>query len=425
MSYSTQMALDFMEDVSLATGTNNKKNVCLKYYNKYKEDFTDFMNDCLSPYIKFGISKETLSEKNRDSFIDSKHHYSFDSLHDLIHELKEFPNGCDLNKTYVCSFIDSYKDDLPQYTDYLERIFLRNLRIGIDVKNINSALGFTAVKSFDCMLAEPFDEKRIETITDYIAEPKLDGVRLLTFMYYGHNEMTTRNGKVVTGYAELDKQITQLKQDHPYLVGYIIDGELVGKNFDKTMEDLYSKKSIDKKARYIVFDILSIDDFVNKSKTPIWSERRVALLSTIGNTFYDNIEVVQHHTITSFSALTQFNEEFIKAGYEGSVIKNKYASYDYDRSFNWMKLKPFETVDLEITEIEEGDGKYKGTTGAVIVLFNKVLVKVGSGFTDIVRDKMWDRPQDYIGETIEVQYQEITKDGSLRFPTFKRFRHDK
>ena len=58
-------------------------------------------------------------------------------------------------------------------------------------------------------------------------------------------------------------------------------------------------------------------------------------------------------------------------------------------------------------------------------IFKGVKVQVGSGFSDILREKIWNTPEAFLGRTIEVRYQEETPDGSLRFPTFVCFRNDR
>ena len=90
-----------------------------------------------------------------------------------------------------------------------------------------------------------------------------------------------------------------------------------------------------------------------------------------------------------------------------------------------MKLKAFHDVDLKIDNLLEGTGKHEGKLGSVVVRFNGVNVQVGSGFSDDLREKIWNDPEEFLERTIEVRYQEETPDGSLRFPTFVCFRNDR
>ena len=73
----------------------------------------------------------------------------------------------------------------------------------------------------------------------------------------------------------------------------------------------------------------------------------------------------------------------------------------------------------------EGTGKHSEKLGSVCIDFNGVDVSIGSGFSDDLREKIWSDQSSFIGRTIEVRYQEVTPDGSLRFPTFVCFRNDR
>ena len=116
---------------------------------------------------------------------------------------------------------------------------------------------------------------------------------------------------------------------------------------------------------------------------------------------------------------------FVDSGFEGAMIKDLDAPYRFGRGYEVMKLKTFHDVDLVIESLEEGTGKHAGKLGSVTVTFNGVAVRVGSGFSDELRESVWCEPDSFIGRMIEVRYQEVTPDGSLRFPTFVCFRNDR
>lgn len=83
------------------------------------------------------------------------------------------------------------------------------------------------------------------------------------------------------------------------------------------------------------------------------------------------------------------------------------------------KVKPKITVDIRITKIIEGTGKYVGMLGAFMTDYGKV----GTGFNDDQRVELFDEA--LIGEIIEVEAMEWTKNKKLRHPSFKRMRWDK
>ena len=88
-------------------------------------------------------------------------------------------------------------------------------------------------------------------------------------------------------------------------------------------------------------------------------------------------------------------------------------------------MKEFKDVDLPILSMTEGTGKHSGRLGSVTVCFNGVNVQIGSGFSDDLREQLWLDRNSAIGRIIEIRYQEVTPDGSLRFPTFSCFRNDR
>ena len=89
-----------------------------------------------------------------------------------------------------------------------------------------------------------------------------------------------------------------------------------------------------------------------------------------------------------------------------------------------------QSADLKIIGFEEGTGKNRNTLGAIIVDYKGNKVKVGSGFSDIDRDYIWNNQKELVDKIVEVQYFEETtnkKDNniSLRFPVYLRLRSDK
>lgn len=99
-------------------------------------------------------------------------------------------------------------------------------------------------------------------------------------------------------------------------------------------------------------------------------------------------------------------------GNEGLVL------YNLD-SGEMIKVKPKYSVDIRVTGLIEGTGKFKCLLGA----FQTKYGKVGTGFSHLDRYNMYS--EDLIGSIIEVTYMEKTSGGRLRHPVFQRLRWDK
>ena len=279
------------------------------------------------------------------------------------------------------------------------------------------------------MLAKPLKQFP----TNAISEPKVDGVRIALHVDADCEvTMRTRNGEIVTGYDDIVNQFKEYAQRTSLVRQMMFDGEIVSKNFDATMEGLF-RKGGNKKGKYVVWDMLSEHEFFNRLCYLPQYDRKIRLdyiLKDIVNIQpEDCVSVMTYIYVTNEEHAYELHYDYVARGYEGSIIKDANALYSFDtksrRGYGWQKIKDFHTEDYKIISVTEGTGKYTGMMGAVFIDVNGVEVKVGSGFSDLQRKLIYDNPENYIGSYIEVQYQEKTKDGSLRFPSFKRFRYDK
>jgi ATP-dependent DNA ligase len=143
---------------------------------------------------------------------------------------------------------------------------------------------------------------------------------------------------------------------------------------------------------------------------------------------------------------------------EGAMVKDPEALYEKRKGRAWLKLKAEETEDLRIVGAYLGEPgkKYGETLGGLIVDRAGVYVCCGGGFSDNERDEIWAlwladlavADETTVEETgigrgpghiitskltgfgvlnrlIEIEFHEVTPDGSLRHPRYKIFRDDK
>lgn len=290
------------------------------------------------------------------------------------------------------------------------------------------------------MLAEstdkPFDRK------DWLYEQKLDGVRCIAQIspFLEKTELQTRTGNNITHkfpeLANLYKQVTK---------PCILDGELTSVSFNAIQHRIHQEKPLGIRIAqsqypviYHVFDIVFLN--YNSVKAIPLIERKAILNSVFAESY--QARQVAWQTGYGKSLFDKAKE----GNLEGIMAKHIYSPYVEKRSDSWLKIKNFKEATYYICGLTEGENERTTTFGSVI-LGQKVNGKlayvgnVGSGFNhdqlrmllyllDFMKGdcpfddkpntdrivKFWTRPL----LRMEVRYLELTPDGKLRFPTFRK-----
>ncbi|MCG5512881.1 RNA ligase family protein [Ectothiorhodospira shaposhnikovii] len=326
----------------------------------------------------------------------------------------------------------------PESAELLRRILLKDLRCGVTEVSVNKLMK-DLIPVFNCMLAHPFEVKRVKT-WPMMVEEKLDGMRVLGIVKGDDVEFVSRTGKLQTSLDHLKEPLLELiakkivahfsneRDRHIYEEGIVFDGEVVAASFNETVSQVRKKEKKAEDAVFTVFDIVPYRFFIEE-KFPLKFRFRRQLVTK----FIPREGAIRHSTCYLVNS-----EEEIMAIYgsvrsrngEGVIVKNPDAPYVCKRSHDWGKIKAEETVDLRVVGYYRGEGKYSEVLGGLVVKrYNREDICIGGGFSDDQRHKIWkklhDSPDEIIGSIIEINYHEVTSDGSLRHPRFKKFRHDK
>jgi len=305
---------------------------------------------------------------------------------------------------------------------WMRRILKKHLAIGVSTRTLKKAFP-DLIQTFDLSLANKFNQSRLKGLSEVAVEPKLDGIRCFSIVSGSNVQMFARSGKPITNFeSTLVPQLIKLG-DGCY------DGELMGEDFTSLMRQAYRKEDVDTSSTYLaLFDYLPTKEWNERKPKMSCSDRYEELLDRLADSEVDlNVLVPVERSIVSadYESIKECHDDYVSHGYEGAMIKDPSAPYKFGRGWEVMKFKAFHDVDLPIKTFEEGTGKHAGKLGAIVVDYKGVTVKVGSGFSDELREQIWDDQQSFIGRIVEIRYQEITPDGSLRFPTFVCFRNDR
>ena len=415
---------EFVKEITISASRKYKQDVLTKY--KDDEVIQKYLKINYDPYTIFGISEKKLHKKV------SCVAYPADNVFDLFYWLEKHNTGTDAAIKMCQETLAAIASEDQEAAALLEELICKDLSIGVDSKTINSVIP-NLIPQFSCMLAQKYFEKPEKLSGKTFAiTTKLDGFRLIALKdKFGNIKFYSRVGQLVEGLVEIE---AELKANFPNDVA--LDGELTISNyFDMPSKDAYkaASKIIRLKGdtpktglTYRVFDIMTAEEFISQSCPAIYDARRALLDSYAGKAKHIEVLPVLYRG-TDTSKITEFLDKITSEGGEGCILNLCDAPYVWNRTWNLQKVKKFDSLDLEVVDIEEGSGRLAGTLGAIHVRYKDGnIVKVGSGFSDDERKLYFSNPALILHKIVEIKFFEesTSKDPngktiySLRFPTW-------
>ena len=261
------------------------------------------------------------------------------------------------------------------------------------------------------------------------ASPKLDGIRCLKI----DGQIVSRNFKAIPNHF-----IRSVLED------VLVDGTdgeiLIGKTFQACSSGVMSEDG-EPDFVYHAFDL------VTDSLSMSYKQRLDNLKST-----YDNssqyVKVVPTKVVDSLEELLKYEDEALKAGHEGVMIRKVDGPYKCGRSTlkegTLLKLKRFTDDEALVVGFEElmhnintkekdefGNSKRSSkkegmvpanTLGALQVRKGDVEFNIGSGFDQVTRQEIWNNRASYLNKLVKFKHFEVGVKTAPRFPVFLGFR---
>lgn len=320
----------------------------------------------------------------------------------------------------------------PDDADVISKVLLKDLKIGGAISTVNKAIpGF--LPEFDISLAEPFEDER--AIYPLIAQPKIDGLRVVAFVGEGNVTYLSRAGRPFDTLESLTENILKM-----FKAGTVLDGEATSDSFLESTSAIKrktAKKEGEHNIIYSIFDVMSRDEFDNQTET----DCQMVRLMNLDQVFYDvqengfkpkNLRTLPWKLVSNAEELDEFFEEALDAGWEGVLTKDPSEPYKFTRHFGWMKIKPSDTYDVEITGFIEGKpgGKTAGILGAITYIVpgtDDVTGKVGTGFSLELRKWIWEHQDELRHTMMEISAMKREGKGMVRLqhPRFGKLRSHK
>jgi len=429
-------------EIEKTQGTNNKKALLKQFEND--TEFVKTLRWYFNNLIITGLREKKVTKIANGEWQvhpEGQKDIAKWKLRDLLEYLQECNTGRDLDAKILVTFANRFD---KKTSIGIIRIATKSWDKGLGIGRTicNNVYGENFIPMHEVMLCQDYFSD-----TDYFVgkrfaiQAKLDGFRMTIFKRGNTVSVLSRSGKDQTGnFPLIEKEVLALGPGD-----FVLDGERMPVGFmemdSKQQYKLVSestRKGGSKEVCLAVYDMMSLKD---------WEKRESDIYENRYHNYMDNlVERKQHPNgltkiiygkqkykylfalpalyigddVSEIEKWLNWAKENDK---EGVIVKDMDAMYEWDRTIACAKVKSFFDIDLPIVGFNEGKGRHKGRLGAIEVKYKGNIVKVGSGFSDVMRDEIWKNKNKYMGKTAEIVYFEETSNKaggiSLRFPTFK------
>jgi ATP-dependent DNA ligase len=308
-------------------------------------------------------------------------------------------------------------------------------------------------KKYFPMLAHTFEPattaaKKNNIVFPCFVQPKLDGLRCIMYRdpVTGDLHCQSRTGSYFDTMDHIKTSLAPIFAKHP---NTIFDGELYTTEIPfEELAGLIKKKKLtpaDKdRLRAIEYHIYDMIDTQDEAKTfedrhatirKIFAQNAASRMASPHAHAHAHAQAPNSDHMPHFIRLVPTTEaktpadfraqfsEFIEAGYEGIMLRNKKGVYRCNyRSHDLQKYKEFLEDEFPIVGFTQGDGRDKGTIIWICVTKEGKEFSVRPRGSMEHRRKLFQTGEKYVGKKLTIIYQELTEEGKPRFPVGKDVR---
>lgn len=280
------------------------------------------------------------------------------------------------------------------------------------------------------------DLNTLDMSSPLLVSPKIDGVRGI----FKNGMLMSRAMKIIPNQKLQHLVSTLYEKYETYIEG--IDCEIVmgaptaEDCYRKTTSAVMSHNADIEGVKFLAFDRLSEQNYA----------RRIMTLDSFGGV----IVKVPQILATSYQEISRWHDVYAQEGYEGIILRCPNAPYKYGRSTlkerGLLKYKKFtddEGVVIGFEELmtnnntqEKNELGYSkrsskkenlagaNTLGALIVEYDGLTFKIGTGFTQADRDHIWENRCAYLGKLVKFKYFAVGVKDAPRHPVWLGFRDE-
>lgn len=255
----------------------------------------------------------------------------------------------------------------PEDRDTVQKILLKDLRVGFGAKGFNTAVGWDLIPVPDTQLCKTYDPvKPANKVEFWWATPKFNGLRGRYIQRQAGMikeetfRLLTREDNILWGFSELQAELLELAEAGRYRM---VDGEIFSFEipFQTIMSIAREEKNFDPatkaKLKMYIFNVQMRDRAWDSTEEMVQDMNRVfAEAQAARGRPFQYIEIVEYQQIPNDPvAIRKACIRYMLSGYEGIVLRDPVVSWEASaRNNHLLKYKLFNEADLKVIRPEYG-----------------------------------------------------------------------
>lgn len=441
------MILRIFEELANNSSINKKKEILKSY--KDNNTFKEVLIQALSPRIKFYIKK--IPEFNPSGSL---------TIEEILPKLSKFSSREKTGNDAI-----TYLQNLLNETNFrdaqvLIKIIEKDLKCGVNSSLVNATLG-NIIPETPYMGASGYNIKNLDKMLakgKIFSEVKMDGQYANCIVRNGEVYLESRGGNP-TVLGNIFNSLSLINED------IVLNGELIIQGVDRytsngminsivtTFKKMNEGKSVSKEIqnfesrhkvrfddviddiRYIVWDIIYYDSYINGSETSPRYERLEKvkkICSFLNSKGVSLIKPIEYRLCETKEEVFSHFRELLYKNQEGTIVKEYSAPWEDGKPKTQMKFKLEMDLELIVTGFNEGTKgtKFEGKYSSIRVeTSDGLLVTNPAGINEETVDFITENFESINGSLVTIRCSGLSKDStgkySLLHPRFVCFRDDK
>ena len=414
------MLKDILNELNESNSSNYKLDVLKKYKGNSELEKLLELTYNRNKY-NFNISKNCILQNSK--FLNTLGNKIID---EVLTDIETLGSGS-IRGNKAHEFVDDLLKTLDKENkEILLNLLGRDLKIGLNIKSINKVFKNLIPKP-NYMRCAVLSEKTLKKINfPAFIQLKMDGTYREIHVADGQVTGKTRSGEEYFN-PVLFKEMMNFPNGY-YTGELTIEGEsrFTGNGLINSLNPPYEKIT------YTVWDYLTDDDYLEKTKTPYYS-RFESLSDIIEKHKSNRVKLVPNHEVNSIDEALKYVSDWMEQGLEGGVLKDKHNCFKNGTSGTQLKIKLKVDAEMRITGFTDGTvgTKREGKIGAIQFSNDEGTIKGQcSGFSDAELDLFTKNKDNLIGRIISVEFNDLVKAENndyyaLSHPRFIEIRNDK